>query len=272
MLTILPLVATAQEHIENAFADFLKMKGITYSETHSKNSNPETGQRIGMMDAYSFKAAKWNPSLLDQIKKAIRQDSEQAYQEVWAMDEEMQGNVTQRKIMYNEDDGIHIGMEYPNYILICFTDEKQSGFRYAYVVEWGEENGQGRLIKAYAPLPNKKKSSVRAFSIPDISSETFEIPSDFSWPQTSQQMSSSSWLTKFGIYKKSFQDKPKDVTATAFATKIYELCKDCGSLNDTERTMVTEQIEKLIPLTKDDMIQNLFKSAIENLKKPSGHQ
>ena len=35
-LILLPLGTTAQEHIEKAFADFLKMKGNTYSESHSK--------------------------------------------------------------------------------------------------------------------------------------------------------------------------------------------------------------------------------------------
>jgi hypothetical protein len=73
------------------------------------------------------------------------------------------------------------------------------------------------------------------------------------------------WLTEFDIYKKRIQDQPKGVAATFFATKIYDLCKKCDVLNESERYMVAEQINKLTPLTKDDMISTLFTSSIKML-------
>ena len=269
-LFLLPLGVTAQEHIENAFADFLKQKGVTYSESHAKDSDPVTHQKRGMMDAYTFKAEKWNSSMLDNIRAAIRKDSDRAYQENWETGCSEDYVAKQRNILYNDRDGVRIGFEYPNYIQLCFADGNDSNFRYAYVVEWDEEKGTGRLIKTYAPLPQRQKSGTRYFSFPDLSSDMISIP-DVSVVMTNEQTakhatSSAGWLTKFDIYRKKFQENPKGIAASAFATKIYELCKNCTELNNTERGMVAEQVEKLISLTKDDMIRTLFNSAIENLK------
>ena len=268
-LVLLPLGVVAQEHIEQAFADFLKKKGVTYSESHAKDSDPVTRQRNGMMDAYAFKADNWKPSMLDNIRKAFRQDSEKAYQENWETGHtENFAAPKQREIMYNDRDGIRIGFEYPNYIQLCFTDAQNSAFRYAYVVEWDDEIGKGRLIKTYAPLPKKQKSGVRYFSFPDFSSDTVSFPETSVFTLTSHQSSSSTgWLTRFDIYKKKFQENPKSIVSSAYATRIYELSKNCSPLSDTERGMVAGQIEKLMPLTKDDMTLSLFNSALDNLKK-----
>ena len=260
VLFLLPLGVTAQEHIENAFADFLKQKGVTYSESHAKDNDPVTHQKRGMMDAYTFKVEKWKSSMLDNIRSAIRMDSDRAYQENWETGCSEDYVAKQRNILYNDRDGVRIGFEYPNYIQLCFADGNDSNFRYAYVVEWDEEKGTGRLIKTYAPLPQRQKSGARYFSFPDVSVLMTN-------EQTAKHATSSTgWLTKFDIYRKKFQENPKGIAASAFATKIYELCKNCTALNNTERGMVAEQVEKLISLTKDDMILTLFNSAIENLK------
>lgn len=257
-LILLPLGTTAQEHIEKAFADFLKMKGNTYSESHSKDSDPETLQKKGLLDIYSFEVNNWKPSMLDNIRKAFRQDSENAYQENWATRATMEGAI-QRKIMYNDRDGIYIG-QYPNYILLCFIDKEQKDYRYAYVVEWNDKDGKGRLIKTYAPLPQKTKT--KTFILPELPGN---IPGSIDTLDLSSTSKNLHWLTEFDIYKKRIQDQPKGVAATFFATKIYDLCKRCDVLNETERYMVAEQINKLTPLTKDDMISTLFTSSIKML-------
>ena len=48
ILTLMPLTVSAQEHVEQAFNDFLKSKNITFKETHSKSSNPETLQKASL--------------------------------------------------------------------------------------------------------------------------------------------------------------------------------------------------------------------------------
>jgi len=265
--TLLPLAATAQEHIEKAFSDFLKMKGVTYAESHSKDSDPETHVITGMMDSYTFKVDQWTPSVLDNIRKAIRQDSEAAYQENWVTDgENLRADVALRKIMFNAEDGINIGMNYPNYILICFVDKKQSDYRYAYAVEWNEQEGKGVLLKTYAPLLKKKTTKLQMFSIPELSSESFSLPDSFKWSYSYSTSNSSSWLSRFNIYKECYSEQTDEKVAFAFATKIYELCKDCSSLNEEERQMVTEQIEELKAQTKDKTALKLFNSALKNLK------
>ncbi|MBQ1665886.1 MAG: hypothetical protein II061_07465, partial [Bacteroidaceae bacterium] len=154
ILTLLPLTATAQEHVEQAFQDFLKSKNISFKEKHSKSSNPETLQKEGQLDAYSFKAKRWNDKMLDGIKEAMNLDRDKAYKEVWGDDDDFLNETM--SIYYNDKESVKIGFEFDKYLLICFADTENRGFRYAYAVEWSEIRKEGMLIKAYARIPDAK--------------------------------------------------------------------------------------------------------------------
>ena len=156
ILTLLPLTATAQEHVEQAFQDFLKSKNISFKEKHSKSSNPETLQKEGQLDAYSFKAKRWNDKMLDGIKEAMNLDRDKAYKEVWGDDDDFLNETM--SIYYNDKESVKIGFEFDKYLLICFADTENRGFRYAYAVEWSEIRKEGMLIKAYARIPDAKSN------------------------------------------------------------------------------------------------------------------
>ena len=296
ILTLLPLTATAQEHVEQAFQDFLKSKNISFKEKHSKSSNPETLQKEGQLDAYSFKAKRWNDKMLDGIKEAMNLDRDKAYKEVWGDDDFLNESMA---ISYNDTESVKIGFEYYKYLLICFADAEHRGFRYAYAVEWDEIRKEGRLIKAYARIPDAKsrqKSNPfifdsgfndlkkygmdrKSLNLDSIMS-SYHIDSLFQLPESiikngaiinirtnkEKHTTSSGWLSEFGIYKNLFMKNPKGSAATTYATIIYGLCKDCSCLNQEERDIAAEQIEKMEALTDDEFVINLFNQSRTILK------
>jgi len=296
ILTLLPLTATAQEHVEQAFQDFLKSKNINFKEKHSKSSNPETLQKEGQLDAYSFKAKRWNDKMLDGIKEAMNLDRDKAYKEVWG-DDVFNESIA---LYYSDKESVKIGgLEYDKYLLICFADAEHPGFRYAYAVEWSEILKEGRLIKAYARIPDAKSNQKSNRFIFDtglgdlkkygIDRKSLNLDSIMSSPNTDslfqlpesitkdgaiinirtnkeKHTTSSGWLSEFGIYKNFFMKHPKGSAATTYATIIYGLCKDCSCLNQEERDIAAEQIEKLEALTDDEFVINLFNQSRTILK------
>ena len=297
ILTLLPLTATAQEHVEQAFQDFLKSKNISFKEKHSKSSNPETLQKEGQLDAYSFKAKRWNDKMLDGIKEAMNLDRDKAYKEVWGDDDDFLNETM--SIYYNDKESVKIGFEFDKYLLICFADTENRGFRYAYAVEWSEIRKEGMLIKAYARIPDAKSNQKsnrfifdtgfgdlkkygmdrKSLNLDSIMS-SLNTDSLFQLPESiikdgaiinirtnkEKHNTSSGWLSEFGIYKNLFMKHPKGSAATTYATIIYGLCKDCSCLNQEERDIAAEQIEKLEAMTDDEFVINLFNQCRTILK------
>lgn len=296
ILALLPLTASAQEHVEQAFNDFLKSKNISFKEKHSKSSNPETLQKEGQLDAYSFKAKRWNDKMLDGIKDAMNLDRDKAYKEVWGDDVFVNESMA---LYYSDKESVKIGLEFDKYLLICFADAEHPGFRYAYAVEWSEIRKEGTLIKAYARIPEaksnqKSKRFIFDTGLGDLGKyrvngnllnldsiiSSYDIDSLFRTPESiikdraiikirtdkEKHTTSSGWLSDFGIYKNLFMKHPKGSAATTYATIIYGLCKECDCLNQEERDIAAEQIKKIEALTDDDFVINLFNQCRTILK------
>ena len=68
----------------------------------------------GRLDAYTFTLAPKDLKLLDMLKEAVRQDSEDAYEENWESSSSPEAAYRQRKVMYNDNEGLVIGYEYYN--------------------------------------------------------------------------------------------------------------------------------------------------------------
>ena len=138
MICLLMAVGTvqAQENIKRAIDEFLDDTRVNYTESHHKNRNPETGEMEGRLDAYTFTLAPKDLKLLDMLKEAVKKDSEDAYEENWESSSSPEAVYRQRKVMYNDNEGLVIGYEYYNYIQVNFVDKSKDGFRYAYIIEW----------------------------------------------------------------------------------------------------------------------------------------
>lgn len=265
----------AQENIKRAIDDFLHNKRVNYTETHRKNRNPKTGELEGRLDAYTFTLAPDDMKLLDMLKEAVKKDSEDAYEENWESSSSPEAAYRQRKVMYNDNEGLVIGYEYYNYIQVNFVDKSKEGFRYAYVIEWEkidddvrgkkENVGQGRIAIAYARMPQQKKSTMTI-----INGDLLGSLGSLEGTASPKTMSSIDWLTKFNLYRKNFlkytKKNMKSNMSTVVATKLYELSKNADCLSHSEAAMCAEQLEKMMHKTDDDMIKTMLNSSIEYLK------
>lgn len=263
-LLLMPQVMLAQQNIKRAFENFINNNRVQSKESHSKTRNPETNEIVGKMDSYTFTIKASDMKLIDELKSAIRRDSEKAYSENWESAIAEDANYKRRTLMYNDKEGIVIGLEYVNYVNVNFIDEANKDFRYAYAVEWNEpENDMvtGRIIISYARIPQFKKQQILKL---DNSFDQF-----FSQNNINQKTkyNASHWLARFNVFRNNFILKPNSNSAHGFVSQIYELCKNASCLDETEVKMVTEVLEDMLKQTSDKMLRGMLQASIENIKK-----
>ena len=216
------------------------------------------------MDSYTFTIKASDMKLIDELKSAIRRDSEKAYSENWESAIAEDANYKRRTLMYNDKEGIVLGLEYVNYVNVNFIDEANKDFRYAYAVEWNEPEKDmvtGRIIISYARIPQFKKQEILKL---DNSFDQF-----FSQNNINQETkyNASHWLARFNVFRNNFILKPNSNSAHGFVSQIYELCKNASCLNEAEVKMVTEVLEEMLKQTSDKMLRGMLQASIENIKK-----
>ena len=263
-LLLMPQVMLAQQNIKRAFENFINNNRVQSKESHSKTRNPETNEIVGKMDSYTFTIKASDMKLIDELKSAIRRDSEKAYSENWESAIAEDANYKRRTLMYNDKEGIVIGLEYVNYVNVNFIDEANKDFRYAYAVEWNEPEKDvvtGRIIISYARIPQFKNQQILKL---DNSFDQF-----FSQNNINQKTkyNASHWLARFNVFRNNFILKPNSNSAHGFVSQIYELCKNASCLNETEVKMVTEVLEEMLKQTSDKMLRGMLQASIENIKK-----
>ena len=263
-LLLMPQVMLAQQNIKRAFENFINNNRVQSKESHSNTRNPETNEIVGKMDSYTFTIKASDMKLIDELKSAIRRDSEKAYSENWESAIAEDANYKRRTLMYNDKEGIVIGLEYVNYVNVNFIDEANKDFRYAYAVEWNEPEKDvvtGRIIISYARIPQFKKRQILKL---DNSFDQF-----FSQNNINQKTkyNASHWLARFNVFRNNFILKPNSNSAHGFVSQIYELCKNASCLDETEVKMVTEVLEEMLKQTSDKMLRGMLQASIENIKK-----
>lgn len=263
-LLLMPQVMLAQQNIKRAFENFINNNRVQSKESHSKTRNPETNEIVGKMDSYTFTIKASDMKLIDELKSAIRRDSEKAYSENWESAIAEDANYKRRTLMYNDKEGIVLGLEYVNYVNVNFIDEANKDFRYAYAVEWNEPEKDmvtGRIIISYARIPKFKNQQILKL---DNSFDQF-----FSQNNINQKTkdNASHWLARFNVFRNNFILKPNSNSAHGFVSQIYELCKNASCLNETEVKMVTEVLEEMLKQTSDKMLRGMLQASIENIKK-----
>lgn len=263
-LLLMPQVMLAQQNIKRAFENFINNNRVQSKESHSKTRNPETNEIVGKMDSYTFTIKASDMKLIDELKSAIRRDSEKAYSENWESAIAEDANYKRRTLMYNDKEGIVLGLEYVNYVNVNFIDEANKDFRYAYAVEWNEPEKDvvtGRIIISYARIPQFKNQQILKL---DNSFDQF-----FSQNNINQETkyNASHWLARFNVFRNNFILKPNSNSAHGFVSQIYELCKNASCLDETEVKMVTEVLEEMLKQTSDKMLRGMLQASIENIKK-----
>lgn len=285
-----PFTATAQQHIEKTFDALRQSKAQkeVWSE-HTIEKDPETGKLEGLSEIYDFQIT--NPQkkeLVTAIEQAFRQDEAKAY----SVRTGNHGGVEHYTALAvgnsNTGGGVAIGvMKGSKYIYALFLDPEDSArqHRYAYALEWVDDGDkiEGRIAKTYATTlkfrqgktrtrtvtinGNNVRLSDNSFSFGD----NFPFGSSFSTNTDSLSVffpkSSESWLSEFNTFKSFFLKKPIGSAANAYVAHIYKLCKKTDCLDDAEKVMVIQELEKMKRAAMDDFIKQMLDMSIERLNK-----
>lgn len=289
LLTALPSAMTAQENIQKAFDTLRESKHQKeVSARYNVEKNPDTGQLEGMSDVYEFAIPNpQNKSLITAIEKAFRQDEHKAYS-INTGTNGGQSNWTALAVGNSDKGGVAIGlMEGSQYIYACFLDpdDAERQHRYAYALEWVENDGiiKGKIVKTYATTQKFREGKTQMKTIMvngnkiKVNGQDFSFGDDFPFGENftfstdsvcfKHQNRPEVWLSQFNSFKNLFLKNPDGVTADNYATQIYKLCKNVNFLDDSEKDMIIAELEKLKKKTKDEFIQQLFDTSIERLKK-----
>lgn len=289
LLTAMPAAMTAQENIQKAFDALRKSKNQQeVSSRYNVEKNPETGQMEGMSDVYDFTIPNLqDKQLITAIRDAFRKDEPKAYN-VSTGTHGGASNYTALAVGNGNVGGVAIGlMEGSQYIYACFLDpdDEDRNHRYAYALEWVEDKGKitGQIVKTYATTQKFRKSKTIASVITvngdkiNMNGQEFSLGNGFpfngSMVFSSDSLSldykqgSDVWLGQFNTYKNLLLKNPDGVTASTYATRIYNLCKKADALDDDEKELVVDELKRMKTKTDDELIQKLFDMSIERLKK-----
>lgn len=288
IMMLMPMTIHAQGYIKRAFNMLITSEPAKVESTHKLNKDPETGIKEGQLDVYEFTIPVSHHDLVDGIKQAFDQDKEKAYS--------MSSTFTKNKKMYNytslavggDNNGYPLGeIKDSRYIYALFLDpeDKSKTHRYAYAMEWCEGTKEivGKLIVTYATT-QQYRTRMRRPRIIKINGNTvmldgkdlsfgdgFTFGNDFPFSNDSvasnRKISSDNWLSEFNTFKNLYTKNPEGTAANYYASFIYKLCKNAGSLDDAEKAMVAKELEKLKKITKDDFIKQLFHMSAERLMK-----
>lgn len=255
----MPMLAMAQANIQKAFETFTASKDVEVAAQHSMTKDPDTGKKEGQLDIYTYTLPKQRKALLKGLEAAFQKDMDKAYScqsgtnSDGKADESLSlaiGDDRSDYVMFAQEKGM-------NYLCLLFYDpeEAKGKYRYAYVMEWMENDEvvTGRLIVTYATsqkyrTEQRQKRNQILVGINDVKD-------------------SGSWLGEFGIYLKKLQDNPNSSSGSIYVNQVYNLCKRAQALSDSEKNLVATELTKIQEKITDDFTKGLLTSAIENLKK-----
>ena len=278
----------AQGNIKRAFNVLITDTSTKVESTHKLNKDPETGIKIGQLDVYEFTVPASHHNLVEDIKQAFDQDKEKAYS--------LSSTSNANKKLYNytslavggEDYGYPLGdIKNSRYIYALFLDanDKSKTHRYAYAMEWCEDAKEivGKLIITYATRQELRKSKrqIRTISINgnkfNIDGHQFSFGSSLSLDDSfvldndsiysHGTKSLESWSSEFNTFKNLFLKNPTGTATNYYVAHIYKLCKNADCLDDAEKVMVIQELEKMMRTAKDDIIKQMFVMSQERLTK-----
>lgn len=156
----------AQENVNQAFNNFIqeigKGKNIYTMCKSIDYRDKVSGEITGVCLVNEFKLTSHYKYLIDDLTRAMSQDSENAYHSA-------SGKAGSRGVIYaiaygtGKNDFELIGADNDmNFMIVCFKDKRQNYFRTSYAIEWkqdDEDNYTGKIYKIYGKKPQEQTYS-----------------------------------------------------------------------------------------------------------------
>lgn len=167
LMVAVPIIATAQKAIEEAFHDIEERNGIKVSVSNSHNTSNGIHSRTKILELL---VGKDYFDVFDEIKSAFQCESEKAYFE-WSSFDPISENNTRSgfRIQRGIGDDIIVGREKKSsFVIMSFEDTDNNSCRTVYAAEWWETDDprirQGRLICSYGEKPKSQTTVSRSYS------------------------------------------------------------------------------------------------------------
>ncbi|GAB6977166.1 hypothetical protein [Prevotella falsenii] len=293
VLAVMPTIAQAQTHIENAYKTFLKENEVAKYEFRKEQRGDKTKQDF--LNIYSFTLTEKQKQQIENLRKAFDSDSKAAYQLVSAN----KGNkLASYRLMGPDKTEAFIGERYDNMIQLLFSDPTDSLRRYGYALEWTDkEDGTivGRIISCLSVHPKYRKSEQIYDVFNDLSQkgavlrgfnknvkkvyDADKIGNYFSNKTGSNtyyeingvhklasELSNTEWLSQFNAMKKLVYQIPNGIQTSYYVSTIYDLCKCSEQLDVDTKKLVKAEVESMRTKVKDRFLKEVLSNAIKSMK------
>lgn len=249
LITVIPIVATAQVAVRSAFDDIIKYPEAITNEEHSLDKDPDTNTKTSQYDIYSFELPASKIKLIKNVISAFGKDSQTAYSI-------NQGKISDKdkseiRLAIGDGDNKNVRITKPNceYIYALFlapaSEDPEGKYRYAYAMNFKEEDGKliGNLIVTYATTLKYRQDAERRQSrmLNSEGAMLMELPSEF----TSQQ----TWFDKIMSCLESMTMATTSQMRISLASRTLKLIMDADkktNATDAEKNVVREILKGMI--------------------------
>lgn len=172
ILALSPLPTLAQSNIKAAFDAIIKCSDAEITASHYLEKDPDTNIKNGQDDIYEFVLPANKMNLVKKALSAFDKDIQNAF--VVKSGKNKQSGKNKGKspqiLLHSEQAGISgISVDNPgsDYIYALFlpskTEDPEGKYRYAYAMNYKEDNGQirGKLVVNYATTLNHRQSATQ---------------------------------------------------------------------------------------------------------------
>lgn len=237
LLATMPMAATAQTNVKDAFEAIIKNSKAQITETHTLEKDPVTNVKTGQSDVYRFILPADKANLVKKVLSAFDKDSHMAYSINRGNTVNTDNDIT-LAIGDATGSGVRVNEPQHEYMYALFlpsqSEDPEGKYRYAYGINWKEADGNitGKLIVTYATTLKYRQQAEKNRQLKYLSS-------------FSNGILQQDWFDTLMSYFQSMSTANSQ-TRIALATKAYKVIRDTSKYPDvtaTDKDSIREILE-----------------------------
>lgn len=271
LLTITPMIASAQNNVKSAFDDIINCKDAKITSTHELEKDPDTMRKSGQCDIYYFTIPAKNSNLVKNALSAFDKDADLSY--AMKNGQFMKG---QKDVLIaigtDANQTVSLARDGFNYIYSLFpaslTEDPEEKFRYAYGMNYKTaEDGtiEGKLVVTYATnlkhrMKESEKKRLELLNGLDINKRI----------SSTVDSTQKSWFETVMTYLQGMVSSHQ-TTKISLATKAYSTIKDIPQypeVTPADKNAVREILKTMIADKKysEPILNKLLNQCLTNLE------
>ncbi|MCM1451969.1 MAG: hypothetical protein NC102_06905 [Clostridium sp.] len=255
-----PATALGQANVKKAFEKLIENKHATVTETHELEKDPQTGEQLTMADVYDFTIPSTEMTLITNIEKAFKQDSEKAYG-YYSGSNAKEGAVEVSSGRNKSTNIIPYDKSTYTYAVFLDPTKPENNYRYAYCLSYCKTGDnlneiKGRLTITYSTTLQYRQSQAE----------------NNQWHAT--MIVERNWIEKFfdrvGSIEFLLDNGAQVIQLQPTIAALYKLSGECPSdLSKQDREMALSIISDLLknPDLQHATLQRLLQTSFDNINK-----